>query len=187
MEIYSLAFGKLGATTANSVQPIKPVQPIKFNSGTIDEIGRRLESFKNANCLTVAHNYFEDIAEVEFFPPATKVTFKCGAVMTATAHEGDEFNKEVGIMICILKYMCLCSLGKNVNTYLHREIKKVEGREKEQKRKLQKDKEREEIKARQKAKRERYKAKRAAAKRQQEIEIQKEAYLQAMQEMNAGK
>lgn len=122
--------------------------------------------------------YPEDIVDVEFYPPAVKMTFRDGIVTTAVPQEGDEYDPKTGMMVCIMKYIW----GKqNYNTALNKWIKKAE---KEEKEKLAAEK----ALADEKAKRQRKVAKaiaRKERKKQESIEIQKEAYIRAMKEMNA--
>lgn len=122
--------------------------------------------------------YPEDIKNVEFYPPAVKMTFRDGIVTTAVPQEGDEYDPKTGMMVCIMKYIW----GKqNYNTALNKWIKKAEKAEKE---KLDVEK----ALADEKAKRQRRVAKaiaRKERKKQESIEIQKEAYIRAMKEMNA--
>lgn len=122
--------------------------------------------------------YPEDIANVEFYPPAVKMTFRDGTVTTAVPQEGDEYDPKTGMMVCIMKYIWS---KQNYNTALNKWIKKAE---KEEKEKLAAEK----ALADEKAKRQRKVAKaiaRKERKKQESIEIQKEAYIRAMKEMNA--
>lgn len=57
------------------------------------------------------------VQNVEFLPKQSdpkvvKMTFSDGTVTTAAAQEGDEFNAEYGMSMCILKYIW-CSSGYN--------------------------------------------------------------------------
>lgn len=123
--------------------------------------------------------YPEDISNVEFYPPAVKMTFRDGTVTTAVPQEGDEYDPKTGMMVCIMKYIWN---KQNYNTALNKWIKEAEKKEKDKA-------DAEKILAEEKAKRER-KIKKAIArkerKKQEAIEIQKEAYIRAMKEMNDG-
>lgn len=123
--------------------------------------------------------YPEDISNVEFYPPAVKMTFRDGTVTTAVPQEGDEYDPKTGMMVCIMKYIWN---KQNYNTELNKWIKKAEKKEKD---KAAADK----VLAEEKAKRER-KIKKAIArkerKKQEVIEMQKEAYIRAMKEINDG-
>lgn len=125
-----------------------------------------------------------EIVDVAFYPPATKMTFADGKVVVATAQEGDEFDPYIGMIVCICKYIFK---GSSFNSVLRKWIKVDEER------KLQKEKaEQEKLK---KAEAREKKAKKKAAKRllkqvakkEEAIEIQKEAYLRAMRELSADK
>ena len=86
------------------------------------------------------------IASVEFFPPATKMTFTDDTVTTAVAQPGDEFSKEVGMMVCIMKYI----FGdKSYNNMFRKWIKKDEYRKKEAEKSAAEKRESAEIKKRQ--------------------------------------
>lgn len=119
------------------------------------------------------------IKKVEFYPPATKVTFINGEVVTVVAREGDEFNEEVGIMHCIMKYL----FGTTYNTIIKGVIKDAEKAKADAK--AAKEREKAEKKAVAVAKEEARKKEIARYQREREekIEIQKEAYLRAMREM----
>lgn len=45
------------------------------------------------------------IKKVEFYPPAVKMTFADGKVVTASAKDGDEYDPEYGMMVCVMKYL----------------------------------------------------------------------------------
>ena len=136
-------------------------------------------------CLqTESERMHEQIQKVEFYPPTTKMTFTDGTVITATARHGDEFNEEIGIMHCLLKRYFK---GSGYNTLIRRLIKDTHKREAEEF--LAKEEERKakeaEIKAQEKAREK--KQKRLAREREEQIEIQKEAYLRAMREYKGKK
>ena len=123
--------------------------------------------------------YPELIKNVEFYPPAVKMTFKDGTVTTSVAQGDDEYNPEQGMIMCILQYIFM---GKTYNNMFRKWIKADEDRKAAAEKEALAEKEAKEITARQEAKEKKRKAKRAARKREEAIEIQKEAYLRAMKE-----
>lgn len=124
------------------------------------------------------------IASVEFFPPATKMTFVDGTVTTSVAQEGDEFNKEVGMMVCVMKYI----FGdKSYNNMFRKWIKRDKQRKVEAENAAAEKRERAEIKKRQTEKEAKRRAKRAEQAKEREIEIQKEAYIRAMRVLEDDK
>lgn len=129
---------------------------------------------------TMKYNIFhpEMIENVEFYPPATKMTFTDGTVITTVAQEGDEFNKETGMMTCIMEYIFK---GKQYNNMLRKWIKQDKRKAKEKEIAVKKEKEAKEIKHRQLEKERKRQAARAARAKERAIEIQTEAYLRAMQ------
>lgn len=133
---------------------------------------------------TVAEEMCDKILKAEFYPPTTKMTFTDGTAVTATARHGDEFNEEYGIMHCLMKRFFN---GSGYNTLIRRLIKDTHKREAEEF--LAKEEERKakeaEIKAQEKAREK--KQKRLAREREEQIEIQKEAYLRAMREYKGKK
>lgn len=143
-------------------------------------IGRYVESNIIA-CKTIVDNTGfkpDKIQNVEFYPPAVKMTFTDGTVTTAVPQDGDEYDPKTGMMVCIMKYIWKTV---NYNTALDKWIKKAEKAEKE-KADAKAAKEREKLerqKAQEKA------AAKKARKVEQEINIQKEAYIRAMKEVNA--
>lgn len=126
----------------------------------------------------------DDIKDVEFYPPATKITFRDGTVTTSVAQEGDEFNKEVGMMVCIMKYIFK---GKRYNNMFRKWIKNADKREADRAKELEAQKEEKAIRERQVAKEAKRRADRAAKAKEREIEIQKEAYVRAMREVQSDK
>ncbi len=120
------------------------------------------------------------IKKVEFYPPAVKMTFVDGKVVTASAKDGDEYNPEYGIMVCIMKYLW------NGSGYLgefKKWIKKAEEEKKAKEDKIKSEKEAKEREAKKRAKNQERLAKRKAAQKEEAIEIQKEAYKRALQEL----
>lgn len=96
----------------------------------------------------------------------------------AVLQEGDTYDKEKAYMICALKFI----LGEKGFYDMMKDFEKVEKRQEE----LEKiAREEAEFAKRRKEKALRKKAKRKEKKRQEAIEIQKEAYLQAMEEHQA--
>lgn len=131
------------------------------------------------NITMKTYRYFTPscIKDVQFYPPATKMFFTDGTVITSVAQDGDEYNKEDGMIMCILEYI----FGdKKYNNMFRKWIKKDEKRQAEKLEKEEKAKEEKEIKKRQAEKEARRKAARAEKAKQREIEIQTEAYLRAM-------
>ena len=125
-------------------------------------------------------NYIKD---VQFFPPAVKMTFTDGTVTTSVAQGDDEYNPEQGMIMCILQYI----FGdKTYNNMFRKWIKKDEDRKIAEEKKVLAEKEAKEIKARQEAREAKRKAIRAAKRREEAIEIQKEAYIRAMNEVSVS-
>lgn len=120
-----------------------------------------------------------DITNVEFYPPAVKMTFKDGTVMTAVAQEGDEYNPEIGMMVCIMKYIWG---GAGFNTCLHHWVERWDKKQEEKAaaKKAQEEAIKKEKEEKRKAREQEQKQK--EYEREQQIEIQKEAYLRAMRE-----
>lgn len=132
-------------------------------------------------CTDILYRPFtpDRIKNVEFYPPATKVTFQDGVVITTTAQEGDEFDEYTGVMHCIMEYIFN---GKKYNNMIRKWIKKAET-DKKAKEKAKKDaEERKKIREHQRKKKAAKKLLKKQAYIEQQIEIQKEAYLRAMEE-----
>lgn len=121
----------------------------------------------------------EKIKNVEFYPPAVKMTFTDGTVTTSVAQGDDEYNPEQGMIMCILQYIFM---GKTYNNMFRKWIKADEDRKAAAEKEALAEKEAKEIAARQEAKEQKRKAKRVARRKEEAIEIQKEAYLRAMKE-----
>lgn len=119
------------------------------------------------------------IKDVEFYPPAVKMTFTDGTVTTSVAQGDDKYNPEQGMIMCILQYIFM---GKTYNNMFRKWIKADEDRKAAAEKEVLAEKEAKEIAARQEAKEQKRKAQRAARRREEAIEIQKEAYLRAMRE-----
>lgn len=124
------------------------------------------------------------IKKVEFYPPATKMTFTDGEVVTVVARHGDEFNEEAGVMHCIMKRLFR---GTGYNGMIRSLIKDTHKREAAEFLKKQEEEEAKEaaIKAKEEARKK--EQKRLAREREEKIEIQKEAYIRAMKEMKGKK
>lgn len=123
------------------------------------------------------------IKDVQFYPPAVKMTFTDGTVTTSVAQGDDEYNPEQGMIMCILQYI----FGdKTYNNMFRKWIKKDEDRKIAEEKKVLAEKKAKEIKARQEAREVKRKAIRAAKRREEAINIQKEAYLRAMKEASAS-
>lgn len=121
----------------------------------------------------------DKIKDVKFYPPATKITFTDGVVVTSVAHDGDEFDEYIGMMICIMKYIFK---DNKYNNMFRKWIKKAKDEEKEKTKEEKRAAEEKEVRERQRKKKAAKKLLRKEAKREEEIEIQKEAYLRAMRE-----
>ena len=124
------------------------------------------------------------IEKVEFYPPATKMTFTDGEVVTVVARHGDEFNEEAGVMHCIMKRLFR---GTGYNGMIRSLIKDTHKREAAEFLKKREEEEAKEaaIKAREEARKK--EQKRLAREREEKIEIQREAYIRAMKEMKGKK
>lgn len=148
----------------------------------------RLANYKDGQ-RTSDIGIMESIADIQVLnKKVVMVTFSDGKVEKAVLDTYDTFNIEQGIAICIMKksfskisndngssvYNKLVEYGlKAYNDILAAESK-AEAKKKEKEAKAKRNAE--------KAKRKR--ARKAAEKREAEIEIQKEAYLRAMRELN---
>ena len=125
----------------------------------------------------------EYIKDVQFYPPAVKMTFTDGTVTTSVAQGDDEYNPEQGMIMCILQYI----FGdKTYNNMFRKWIKNDEDRKAAEEKKALAEKEAKEIKAHQEAREAKRQAVRTAKRREEAIEIQKEAYLRAMKEASAS-
>lgn len=131
-----------------------------------------MEKFKNS------------IKKVEFYPPATKMTFTDGRVVTVVARHGDEFNEEAGVMHCIMKRLFN---GTGYNGMIRSLIKDTHKREAAEFLKKQEEEEAKEAAIKAKEESRKKEQKRLAREREEKIEIQKEAYIRAMKEMKGKK
>lgn len=106
---------------------------------------------------------------------AVKMFFTDGKVTVSSPCEGDTFDAETGMIMCILQYIWG---GKRYNNFFRKWIKENEKRNAEAKKQEEKKRE-----AREKQRQiEEKAAKRKAARREEKIEIQKEAIIRAMKE-----
>lgn len=114
-----------------------------------------------------------------------KLTFADDTVTTAVCSDADVFSLEVGISICLMKRMMSCETKKGSSLYnkaiktvlgkyqaLQEDAMNKESEEKRRKQKWQKACEKKEL--------------RRKRKEEHAIEIQKEAYIRAMNEMKAS-
>ena len=124
------------------------------------------------------------IKKVEFYPPATKMTFTDGEVVTVVARHGDEFNEEAGVMHCIMKRLFK---GTGYNSMIRSLIKDTHKREAAEFLKKQEEEEAKEAAVKAKEEARKKEQKRLAREREEKIEIQKEAYIRAMKEMKGKK
>lgn len=124
------------------------------------------------------------IKKVEFYPPATKMTFTDGKVVTVVARHGDEFNEEAGVMHCIMKRLFD---GTGYNGMIRSLIKDTHKREAAEFLKKQEEEEAKEAAVKAKEEARKKEQKRLAREREEKIEIQKEAYIRAMKEMKGKK
>lgn len=124
------------------------------------------------------------IKKVEFYPPATKMTFTDDKVVTVVARHGDEFNEEAGVMHCIMKRLFD---GTGYNGMIRSLIKDTHKREAAEFLKKQEEEEAKEAEIKAKEEARKKEQKRLAREREEKIEIQKEAYIRAMKEMKGKK
>ena len=105
-----------------------------------------------------------------------KVTFIDGTFTKSVCSENDAFDLDVGITICLMKRW----LGKDGNRLYNNLIRKIHKRMDQKERIAQKEKE---LRAEIREKERKMKAKKAAKKekaRQEQIEIQKQSYIEAL-------
>lgn len=125
--------------------------------------------------------YFEPsmIENVEFYPPAVKMTFTDGTVTTSVAQGEDEYDPEIGMMTCIMKYLFR---GSSYNNLFRKMIKKDEQRKKKAVDDARKAEEEAAIKKRQEEKKERRRQAWLARKRKEQVDMMAEAYKKALVE-----
>lgn len=145
---------------------------------------RMPENLRNAelNDLTFYRGYLfapNDVESVEFHPPATKMIFKDGTSVTAVAQDGDEYDKEIGMMVCILKRMFG---GSGYNNLFRKWIKNDEKKKKDIERANKETEEKKITRERQRAKKIKKKIEKRKAAEQRQAEIQKQAFLEALKE-----
>lgn len=120
-----------------------------------------------------------DIKDVKVHNKAVIVTFADNTQTVAVLDKEDEFNLEQGISICITKKL----LGENGNSIYNKLIKRALKVKKQNEKAAEKAKKvKEEEKKRRELALARHK-KKVARKREDQIEIQKEAYVRAMKAM----
>ena len=131
-----------------------------------DEERRRDYSNKIANVIEIVPN------------KVVKVVFYDGTIEKVVCHEDDVFSMEIAITICMAKklYGGTAAYNKAVRDGMKIYKKRLEWK--------QKAKEDQERIAKKKQKRKEYLARREARRREEQIEIQKEAYIRAMKEIN---
>lgn len=126
------------------------------------------------------HNYSNKIANIIEIVPnkVVKVVFYDGTIEKVVCHEDDTFSLEMAITICMAKklYGGTAAYNKAVRNGMKIFKKKLEWKQK-----VREDQERV---AKKKQKRKEYLARREARRREEQIEIQKEAYIRAMKELN---
>lgn len=130
--------------------------------------------------------YFESsmIKNVEFYPPAVKMTFTDGTVTTAVAQGEDEYDPEIGMMTCIMKFLFK---GSSYNNLFRKMIKKDEQRKKKAVDDARKAEEEVAIKKRQEEKKERRRQAWLARKRKEQVDMMAEAYKKALVETTQKK
>lgn len=119
----------------------------------------------------------ESIKNVEFYPPAVKMTFTDGKVITSTPQKGDSYDPEMGMIMCILKYIWG---GSGYNTMFRKWIRKDEKKRLEAiaaKKAAQEEKERRERKYQKKKERD---ARKAEEKKRQMIALNKGIILEVL-------
>lgn len=146
--------------------------------------GKRLEvkSYENGFYKT-KRDLMPDIKDVKQLKNVVMVTFADGTTTKAVASKGDTFSLEQGISICITKKL-LGNDGSNIYNKLIDRALKVKQQNEEAEKQAEEKKEAAKKKiAKAVAKSE----KRKNRKREEAIELQKEAYIRAMKEINGGK
>lgn len=141
---------------------------------------------KNRTSFAFAESRSLTVTDVKVIVPnkVVEVTFADGKNEKAVCQEGDEFNLEHGVSICIMKHAIGSSTYNNaVNKAMKLYDKKLKKAAKDEEEKIALEKRI----AKKKAKREARKALKLAQEREEIINIQKEAYLRAMKEFEAEK
>lgn len=118
----------------------------------------------------------DKVANVEFYPPAVKMTFVDDTVITASAQEDDEFNPETGMTMCILKYI----FGdKTYNNFFRKWIRTDEKRKKDKEKAAEQEVKEKELVEKRREKAEKRKQARITRKKNEQIEIMTEAMKRA--------
>lgn len=145
----------------------------------------KISSSANGNCFSFTDlnrfNTFNpnDIVDVQFYPPAVKMFFRDGTVTVATPHGEDEYDPEMGMIVCILKYIWK---GKTYNNFFRKWLKIYENDLRDIEKYEEEQKEWKEIQERKAAKNAERKRKRAEARKEREIEIMAEAIRRAKED-----
>lgn len=117
------------------------------------------------------------IKDVKILDRAVKMEFYDGTVTTGAARDGDEFNPEIGMMICIMEYI----FGdRTYNNMFRKWIKADQKRKKEQEKAEQEKAEAKELRIKKEAERQKAKAEWKEKKKEEQIEIMAEAFRRAM-------
>ena len=179
---------KITAKTPNDFAVVKGVQ-----ADTKCKLAYEGDVIKVLKCVCgdvyAQHTVMFDIESVKVYnnkydePRSMTMTFKNGKSVTASVDNDDVFSVYHGIVICLLKYMlgekangCETSVFNKLMDHAHKVLDKTKARE------LAAKEEAKRLEAKHKklaAKKQRRKAK----KREYEIELRKEAYIRAMNEM----
>lgn len=130
--------------------------------------------------MPLEYNYFTPgmIKDVQFYPPATKMIFKDGTTTVSVAQEGDEYSPEVGMMVCVLKYIFG---NKKYNNMFNEWIKYDKKRQADRLKNIEAEKERKAIKKHRAEKKQRQKEARAEKRKKETTE----AILEAFKALNA--
>lgn len=188
------------------------LEDLEFNNKIDSSLGYLKDVFQNAKTILassdcnddlLAYAKHRDVLALYYIMPGIKsvsvvngeasavviIRFCDGTSEKAVVSEGDSFDLEQGISICITKKLLSmrCPNGSNLynkivkkalNTY-KKQLRDKEKADQEQKEEIDKRK-------RKREKREQKRINREAKEREKQIEIQKEAYLRAMREYNDG-
>ena len=117
------------------------------------------------------------IKDVKILDRAVKMEFYDGTVTTGAARDGDEFNPEIGMMICIMEYIFG---NRTYNNMFRKWIKTNEKRKKEQEKTEKEKAEAKELRIKKEAERQKAKAEWKEKKKEEQIEIMAEAFRRAM-------
>lgn len=147
--------------------------PISFTFKNGNFINEPIHTYLSSSALSPNRN----IKSIKHKGNATIMEF-INKTTKAVLQKGDTYDKEKAYMICALKFI----LGEKGFYDMMKDFEKVEKRQEELKKITREEAE---LAKRRKEKALRKKARRKEKKRQEAIEIQKEAYLQAMEEHQA--